>query len=36
MKKEDFLKAVGGIEMIKFDLEMHRTIDFLKENNETK
>ena len=33
MKKEEFLNAFGGIAMIKFDLEMRKVIDLLKENN---
>ena len=31
--KEDFLKEFGGIEMVKYDLEMRKTIDKLKELN---
>ena len=30
MKKDEFLKAFGGIEMIKYDLEMRGAIDVLK------
>ena len=30
MKEEDFLKAFGGIEMVKYDLKMRKTIDILK------
>lgn len=30
MTKEDLLKTFGGIEMIKYDMEMRRTIDVLK------
>ena len=33
MKKEDFLKEFGGIEMIQYDLEMRKVIDLLKEYN---
>ena len=33
MDKEDFLKEFGGIEMVKYDLEMRKTIDKLKELN---
>lgn len=33
MDKEDFLKEFGGIEMIKYDLEMRRTVEKLKELN---
>ena len=30
MKKEDFLKTMGGLEMIKYDLEMKAAMDVLK------
>ena len=33
IEKEEFLKQFGGIEMIKYDLEMRKTIDLLKELN---
>ncbi len=33
MDKEDFLKEFGGIEMVKYDLEMRRTVEKLKELN---
>lgn len=33
MKKDEFLKLFGGIEMVKYDLEMRKAIDVLKENN---
>lgn len=33
MKKEEFLNQFGGIEMIQYDLEMHKVIDLLKELN---
>ncbi len=33
MEKDAFLKSFGGIEMIQYDLEMRKTIDFLKEKN---
>ena len=33
MEKDEFLKAFGGIEMIKYDLEMRTVIDKLKELN---
>ena len=33
MKKEDFLKQFGGIEMIQYDLEMRKVIEILKELN---
>lgn len=33
MDKEDFLKQCGGLEMIQYDLEMHKVIDLLKELN---
>ncbi len=33
MEKDDFLKQLGGIEMIQYDLEMRNTIERLKELN---
>lgn len=33
MTKEELINAFGGIEMIKYDLKVRKTIDFLKENN---
>lgn len=33
MKKDEFLTAFGGIEMIKYDLQMRKVIDLLKEAN---
>lgn len=33
MKEEDLLKAIGSKEMIKYDLEMRKTIEILKEAN---
>lgn len=33
MKKDEFLKLFGGLEMVKYDLEMRKTIEFLKDNN---
>ena len=33
MKKEEFLKAFGGIEMIQYDMEIRKVVDFLKEEN---
>ena len=33
MKKDEFLKLFGGIEMVKYDKEMRKAIEFLKENN---
>ena len=33
MSKEDFLKEFGGIELFKYDLEVRKTIDLLKELN---
>ncbi|MBQ7136398.1 MAG: trigger factor [Bacilli bacterium] len=33
MEKEEFLKMFGGLDMIKYDLEMRRVIDLLKELN---
>ena len=33
MKKEDFLKEFGGLEMVQYDLEVRRTVELLKELN---
>ena len=33
MKKDEFLKQFGGEEFIKYDLEVRKTIDLLKEYN---
>ena len=33
MKKDEFVEAFGGIEFIKYDLEMNKVIDLLKEEN---
>lgn len=33
MKKDEFLKLFGGLEMVKYDLEMRKTIESLKDNN---
>ena len=33
MEKEELLKAFGGTDMVKYDLEMRKTLEFLKENN---
>ena len=33
MTKEELVNAFGGKDMIKYDLKMRRTIEFLKENN---
>ena len=33
MTKEELINAFGGKDMIKYDLKMRRTIEFLKENN---
>ena len=33
MKKEDLLKEFGGLEMIMYDLEVHKVFDKLKEYN---
>ena len=32
-KKEDLLSNFGGLDMIKYDLEMRKTIDLLKDLN---
>lgn len=34
MKEDEFLKAVGGTEMIEYDLKMRKAIELLKEVNE--
>ena len=33
MDKDDFLKQFGGIDLVKYDLEVRKAIDFLKEAN---
>ena len=33
MKKEDFLKEFGGLDMVQYDLEVRKTIELLKELN---
>lgn len=33
MSKEDFVKEFGGIDLVKYDLEVRKTIDLLKEFN---
>ena len=33
MEKDEFLKLFGGLDMVKYDLEMRKAIDVLKENN---
>lgn len=33
MKKEEFLKEFGGLDMVKYDLEMRKALEFLKDNN---
>lgn len=33
MSKEEFLEAFGGLDMVRYDLEMRKAIDFIKENN---
>ena len=33
MKKADFLKEFGGIELIQYDLQMRRVVELLKELN---
>jgi len=33
MEKEEFLKQLGGIEMIQYDLEMRKVVELLKEAN---
>ena len=33
MEKEDFLKEFGGLELVKYDLEVRKVIELLKELN---
>ena len=33
MKKEEFLSQFGGLDMVKYDLEIRKVVNFLKENN---
>ncbi len=33
MKKDEFLKLFGGLEMVKYDLEMRKALEVLKDNN---
>lgn len=33
MEKNELIKALGGLDTVKYDLEMKKTLDFLKENN---
>ena len=33
MEKDEFLKLFGGLDMVKYDLEMRKAIDVLKDNN---
>ena len=33
MKKEEFLNLFGGLEMVEYDMKMHKAIEILKENN---
>ena len=33
MEKDEFLKLFGGIEMVKYDLEMRKALEVLKDNN---
>ena len=33
MKKDEFLKEFGGIDLVKYDLEIRKTVDILKELN---
>lgn len=33
MEKDEFIKAVGGIDAIKYEVEMNKVVDVLKENN---
>ena len=33
MKKDEFLKQFGGLDLVKYDLEVRKTVDLLKELN---
>ena len=33
IKKDEFLKMFGGLDMIEYDMQMRRVIDMLKEAN---
>ena len=33
MKKDEFLNLFGGLEMVEYDLKMHKALDILKDNN---
>ena len=33
MSKDEFLKQFGGIDLVKYDLEIRKTVDLLKELN---
>ena len=33
MEKDEFLKAFGGLDMIEYDMQMRKVIEFLKEAN---
>ncbi len=33
MEEDEFLKAMGGLDMIKYDMKMRKTVDLLKESN---
>ena len=33
MEKDEFLKTFGGLEMIQYDMEIRKVVDFLKEEN---
>jgi hypothetical protein len=33
MEKDEFLKQFGGLELIKYDLEIRKTLDLLKDLN---
>ena len=33
MKKDEFLNLFGGLEMVEYDLKMHKALDVLKDNN---
>ena len=33
IKKEELIKAYGSLEVVKYDMKMHRALEILKENN---
>ena len=33
MKKDEFLSEFGGLEIVKYDMKMHKAIEILRDNN---